>query len=140
MKLRVYLDTNIVLDLLGRRAPYYDAIAKIASLAEVKQVELIISPLSLATTYYVLAKYHSKNIVLKRLHRFCSLCTIADMNTLVVMQAFESGFKDFEDALQYRAAVGSKTDVILTRNKKDFKAAKHPLMTADEFIKSRFGK
>lgn len=50
---RLFLDTNVVLDLLGEREPFYDAAAKIATLADKGKINLIVSVLSYATVFYL---------------------------------------------------------------------------------------
>ena len=54
---RIFLDTNVILDLLGERVPFFDSIAKVATLADQKKLTLIVSPLSFTTVDYVLNKY-----------------------------------------------------------------------------------
>ena len=55
--MKLFLDTNIMLDLLGERMPFYDSIAKIATLADKGNVLLVVSALSYSTVYYLLSKY-----------------------------------------------------------------------------------
>ena len=57
--IRIFLDTNVILDLLGERVPFYDSIAKVATLADEKKLTLIVSPLSFTTIDYVLNKYET---------------------------------------------------------------------------------
>jgi hypothetical protein len=45
-------------------------------------------------------------------------------------------FKDFEEWLQYYSAIENGMEVIITRNLKDFKHAKPPVMNADQFLKT----
>jgi len=56
MKTRLFLDTNIMLDLLGERHPFYNSIAKIATLADKGQTTIIVSALSYSTVSYFLTK------------------------------------------------------------------------------------
>jgi len=134
MKKTIFLDTNIVLDLLGRRTPFFDSIAKIATLAEQEKVTLVVSALSYSTVNYILEKYESHDVVISNLRKFKIISQISDLNELVVEKALNSDFKDFEDALQYFCALQSECDVLLTRNAKDFKKSVIPVMTADEFL------
>ena len=57
MKTKLFLDTNIMLDLLGERIPFYNSIAKIATLADKGQITIVVSALSYATVNYFLTKY-----------------------------------------------------------------------------------
>ena len=62
MKKRLFLDTNVILDLLGERDPYYDSIAKLATLADKGLIILVVSPISFATLNYFLSKFESAQI------------------------------------------------------------------------------
>ena len=44
MREKLFLDTNVVLDLLGERELFYESAAKIASIADRGKVKLIVSP------------------------------------------------------------------------------------------------
>lgn len=136
MKKRIFLDTNLMLDFLGERKPFYTAIAKIATLAEKEKLTMIVSPISFATVNYFLSKFESPEIAKEKLRKFKILCEVCTINEHTVEKALNSSFEDFEDALQYFCATESDCDIILTRNAKDFKRSLLPLMTADEFLKS----
>lgn len=62
--IRIFLDTNIILDLLAKRIPFYDSIAKLATIAEKKKLTLVASPISFTTVDYVLNRYESSELVL----------------------------------------------------------------------------
>lgn len=133
---RLFLDTNIVLDLLAERRPFYEPAAKIASMADRNEVELFISALTFSTAYYLLARHENAASARKKLSKFKILCKILPVNETISEKAMNSGFKDFEDGIQYFCALDGETHVLITRNAKDFKLAELPLMTADEYIKS----
>ncbi|NMH26510.1 type II toxin-antitoxin system VapC family toxin [Flavobacterium silvaticum] len=132
---RIFLDTNIILDLLGERANY-DSIAKLATLADAKKLKLVASPISFTTTEYILSKMESKSVALERLRKFAILCEVCDANQEIIEKSLNSGFKDFEDAVQYYCALDSKCSVIITRDDKDFSKSSLPIMTAEEYLKS----
>ncbi|TXE12245.1 type II toxin-antitoxin system VapC family toxin [Algoriphagus aquimarinus] len=133
---RVFLDTNVILDLLGERAPFYDAIAKAVTLADQKKIRLIISPLSFTTVAYVLSKFESSGLVLKKLRMFKILCGVCSVDEETIDKGLNSDFKDFEDAVQYFTALQANCSVIITRNGKDFKNSTLPVMTAEEYLSS----
>ena len=132
---RIFLDTNIVLDLLGKRAPFFDSIAKIATLAEQEKITLVVSALSYSTANYVLEKQENHDVVMSNLRKFKIISKISDLTELVVEKALNCDFEDFEDSLQYFCALQSGCDVLLTRNIRDFKNSVIPVMTADDFLK-----
>lgn len=136
--IRVFLDTNVILDLLAERNPFYDSIAKLATLADEKKLIMIASPLSFTTIEYILAKYESSESVLNKLRKFKIICEVCEINQETIMKALHSNFKDFEDAVQYYTAVQSNCSIIITRNGKDFKNSTLPIMTAEEYLSSVF--
>ena len=133
---RIFLDTNVILDLLGERVPFFDSIAKVATLADQKKLTLIVSPLSFTTIDYVLNKYETSESVLNKLRKFKIICEVCEVTEETIEKALNSNFKDFEDAVQYFTALQSNCSVIITRNGKDFKNATIPIMTAEEYLSS----
>lgn len=131
---RLFLDTNFVLDFLGERNNFYLPCAQIMTLADQRCVELLTSPTSVSTAFYLLAKYEDAATALNKIRKFKPLCRISVMDDEVVEKALSSGFTDFEDALQYFSALASRCDVIITRNEKDFKLAKIPVMDANAYL------
>jgi predicted nucleic acid-binding protein len=133
---RLFLDTNVLLDLLGERVPFFDSIAKVATLADQKKLTLIVSPISFTTIDYVLNKYETSASVLNKLRKFKIICEVCEVNDEIIDKALNSSFKDFEDAVQYFSALQSNCSIIITRNGKDFKQAIIPVMTAEEYLSS----
>ena len=133
---RIFLDTNVILDLLAERVPFYESIAKVATLADEKKITLIVSPLSFTTVDYVLNKFENSQTVLNKLRKFKIICEVCEVNDEIIDKALNSNFTDFEDAVQYFTALNSNTSLILTRNGKDFKLATIPIMSAEEYLSS----
>ncbi len=136
MSKKLFLDTNILLDFLGERDPFYIPSAQLATLADHKKVKLIASPISFATVNYFLTKSEGNANAKEKLRKFKILCEVAVMNESILEKALNSDFEDFEDALQYFCALDAKCDIIITRNPKDFKHSLLPIMSAEEYLKS----
>lgn len=132
---RLFLDTNVILDLLAHRDPYFDAIARLATLADQKKLVLISSPLSFTTVDFILNKYESEESVRMKLRKFKIICEVCEVNEETVEKGLNSTFKDFEDSVQYYSALQANCSVIITRNGKDFKHSSIPVMTAEEYLK-----
>ena len=131
----LFLDTNIVVDLLEKREPFCQDAVQIFTMAYNKQVRLVVSPMTFSTASFLLRKHGSEGVrnLLANLRQLCSIAT-ADED--IVDDSLASQFKDFEDAMQYYTALKAGADVIITRNGKDFSAAKLPVMTAAEYLSS----
>jgi len=132
----LFLDTNIILDLLAHRMPFYTEAAKLFSLADKKKIKLFISALCLADAHYILLKQNPDLEVRSILRKFKVLVNVLPLDNKIADLALNSEFKDFEDAIQYYTAIEHDQDLIITRNQSDFKESKIPIMTAGEFIKS----
>jgi predicted nucleic acid-binding protein len=131
---RIFLDTNIIIDFLGEREGFYEAAAKIMTLADRRQIVLLISPIAFSTAYYILSKYENPLAALEKTRKLKLLCQISVIDDEVVEKALTGGFSDFEDAIQHFSALASKADVIITRNLKDFKRALLPVMDAESYL------
>ena len=136
MKTRLFLDTNVMLDLLGERIPFYDSVAKIATLADKGQISLVVSAMSYATVSYFLTKFENKEKSKDKLRKFKVISEVSDLNEQIIEKRLNSDFSDFEDSLQYFSALSSDCSILITRNGKDFKNSSIPIMTPDEYIKS----
>jgi predicted nucleic acid-binding protein len=133
---KILLDTNIIIDFLGERKCFYDPAAKIITLADKKKIKIYVSAVSMATAYYVLAKYENKKAALEKVRKFKVLCEISSMNNKVFEKALNAPFDDFEDALQYFSAVEDNCDLIVTRNEKDYKTALIPVMNPENYLQT----
>ncbi len=136
MKDKLFIDTNVMLDLLGERDPFYDSIAKVATIADKGKVELIVSALSYSTVFYLLSKFEDNEIVKEKLRKFRAISETSDLTDRIIDKGLSSKFSDFEDALQFLCALRLDCNILITRNVKDFKESSIPVMTPDEYLKS----
>ena len=86
---------------------------------------------------YIIRKYKSEKEVIKTLNKLKLLVNILPVDERIITLALASDFKDFEDAIQYYAAMENNLEIILTRNIKDYKKAKIIVITAEEYLKYR---
>ena len=131
----IFIDTNIVLDLLEKREEFYkEAQILFSNADQLTKINIFVSALTIANTYYILRKYYTNEIVKGIVAKFKILVEVLPVNDKIIELALLSDFKDFEDALQYYAAIENNMDVIITRNKKDFNLSELPVFTAKEFL------
>jgi|TARA_R100000306_G_scaffold4558_1_gene7349 predicted nucleic acid-binding protein len=132
---RVLIDTNIVIDLLAMRKDFYEEAADLFSRADKKELVLAISALTFANTNYILTKLKSTKEAREILRKFKLLVEIVSLDEKITQLALsDDNFPDFEDGFQYYSAMENQIDIIITRNKKDFKNSKIPVLTAKEFM------
>lgn len=130
---KIFVDTNIVLDLLQKREGFYEAAQQLFTLADNKEVELYISALTIANIHYILFK-HLKMEARKVLSTFKGLVEVLPINIHIISLSLVSDFPDFEDAIQYYTAIKNGIGLIITRNKKDFNQSNIPVLTATEYL------
>ena len=131
--IKLFLDTNVVMDMLLRREPFFLAAANIFALSTAKKIELYAAPMTYATASYFIGKKDSSNVkpLLSELRKL-SHVTLAGEDT--IDKALVSNFEDYEDALQYFSASTLDIDYIITRNKKDFLPSQIEVLTPVEFL------
>ncbi|WP_305046549.1 PIN domain-containing protein [Geoalkalibacter sp.] len=137
MSERVFIDTDIILDLLSRREPFYPAAAALFSLAERGEVRACVSSLCFANLFYILRKELSAPRAIKVLKKLQQIVTVLPVDNLIVSQALDSGFRDFEDALQYHAVLAAAIPCLVTRNGRNYPNPEIPVLSAEEFLAQR---
>lgn len=134
--IKVFLDTNIVLDFILRREVGAEDAAIIFDLGERKKIKLTLSSLSVNNIDYIVSKIDSKKKSRQIIIKLLSLVEVLPVDKTTVKQAAMSAFKDFEDAIQNYCAEGSGISTIVTRNLKDYKKSNLSVLTPKEFLTS----
>ena len=131
---KLFVDTDVILDLLGQRLPHFHFSAVLFTFAEMKKLELYTSPLIMANTFYILRKQLGNEQAKNALRKLRILLNVIDSSEAVVDKALNSDFSDFEDAIQYYTALEHGISVILTRNLRDYKNASVIVQTPEAFL------
>ena len=131
--MKAFVDKDVILDVLLERK-YFVFSAKVIELIEKKDIEGFTSPIILTNTYYLIAKEKNSNLAWNVLRRLRSLFKITKVNENIIDQALTSGFKDFEDAVQYYCAVENKVKYLVTRNKSDYRGDEVIIASPQEII------
>lgn len=135
--IHILSDTDIILDVITGRLPYSVDSSAIFTLIEEGKIKSSATSLSFSNLYYVLRKYASHMRVVAKLKELSEIISILNVDESIIKRALQSGFKDFEDAIQYHAALSDPDiGVIVTRNIKDYKLAELPVMTPETFLKT----
>jgi predicted nucleic acid-binding protein len=138
--IKLFIDSDIILDLLAQREPHFEYAAKLFTLIDQQKVEAYTAPLIFANLHYILRKLTSSASALKSLRKLKTLINVLAIDDRVIGQALNSEFNDFEDAIQYFTAVNNGIGILLTRNKADYKKSKITVSTAEEFLTTWFTK
>jgi len=138
MKPKIFIDTDIILDLFAKREPFNKAAIVLFSLVEKNKVHAFTTPVVFSNLFYILTKFKTRKFAHSTLRKLRLLLSIIQVDEKVIDLALNSDFKDFEDAIQYYAAKLNNLEFIITRNVKDFSSKVINVLTADDFIE-RFG-
>jgi predicted nucleic acid-binding protein len=133
----LFIDPDVIIDFLADRKPFSREAAIIFTLIEQKKLKGYTSSLTFSNLYFILRKFESHNKVISKLNSLSKMLNILKVEELTIRNALASGFSDFEDSIQYFCAIDSKrSDVIITRNTKDYKNSEIPVMTPRDYLAS----
>ena len=130
----LFLDTNVVLDLVSSRPPFTAIAQKLFSRSQRLKINLYVSALSIANINYLLAKVSDKKMAKQVLLKIKPLIHILPLNDKIIQLALASDFDDFEDAIQYYTALEHNITTLITRDLKDFKKAKIAVLTSEQYL------
>ncbi len=134
--MKLFIDTNVVLDLLQYREPWIHDTLVLFQLAKEKRVELIVTDLTFVNVVYIAGKNVDKKKLNETLVGLKKFLTIVPIGDACIEQALSGTFADFEDAVQCFAAKREKVDYILSRDEKGFYMSEIPVMNVTEFLNS----
>ncbi len=132
--MKLFFDTNVVIDVIAAREPFVRDSLAVLSLCESGKADGCISALTLCTVSYVLRKFVAPGTMRTKLREFRNLLTPLDLTASLLDKAIASPISDFEDAVQFYTAVYSDADYIITRNAKHFPQDNIPVLTPTAFL------
>lgn len=134
---RIFIDTNILLDFLARRGDFFMPAWSVISRSK-RGDKILVSALTFATASYVLETHHKKSpeTIKTLIDDFVKISSITPVDSRTIDESIASDFRDFEDAMQYYSALREGADLIITRNKDDYKAAQIPVYEPQEYLDS----
>ena len=136
---KVFIDTNILLDLLLEREPWAQDAALLFSMADRKEVNLLCCSLSFSTAVYIMQRFkYTRKEIVRKLTIVKSICTVTTVNEAVIDRMLQSDFADLEDSIQYYSALAYGAEAIITRNMEDFAKANILVLTPKDFINNKY--
>jgi len=136
--MKVFIDTNVLLDVLARREPYYADSAQVWTLAETGQLTGFASALSLPDLFYLLHRTKGKKAARKVMNILRDIFSLVPLDAQITNQAIDAGIEDFEDAIQFFSALRAGATVLITRNPKHFPGGDIAIQTPGEFLATHF--
>jgi predicted nucleic acid-binding protein len=131
---RVFIDSDIILDVATARKPFVDDSRGVLSIIEDGKAFGMISSNSVTNIYYILRKLSSSGKAKDFIRTVVSYLSVIAIIHNNIIQALDSGFGDFEDAVQYYSALTHQCNYIVTRNTDDYKNSDIPVLEPKEFI------
>lgn len=131
---RIFVDANVLVDLLTERCGFYDDAKKLFKLCKERKITPYISSVSIAIINYLLLKIYNEKKAREELEKIYRLTEILPFHKRIISLAHYSNFKDLEDVFQYFTAKESNINVIITRNQKDFQVNDISIITPKQFI------
>ncbi len=137
MNSRIFIDSDVILDLLCRRTPHYDFAAEVFTLGDYHKLELVTTSVVYANVFYILRKTLGIEKAKEYLRKLRIMLGVVNVDEKIVDLALNSRFSDFEDGLQYFTAREHGISILLTRNIRDYRETDIIIQTPEEFVKAR---
>lgn len=137
--MKCFIDTNVLIDFLLQRQPFYEPAAALLTMADEGRIEAAVSALSIVTSQFICCERAKMplNVWTGKLTVLEDFMEIVSVDGEDVMEACASDWKDFEDSVQYNVARKALCDVIVTRNPKDFVLSDIPVCAPDDILDIR---
>lgn len=129
-----FIDTNVVLDVLAQREPWFGDSARLLAHIEQGGASGHIAAHTLTTLHYLLARHLGQQKTAAVLIDLTAMLRVEPVDHQVLQQALSLGWRDFEDALQAVTAAQCQADYLVTRNPRDFRQSLVPVITPSEFL------
>lgn len=131
---KVFVDTDVCIDLLSGRTPFNKTAEILFSLADTGKIKIFVSSLSFANIDYVLRSQYSALHSRQIIGKFKTLVHVLPVDSKTIDLAIASDFNDFEDAIQYCCAIENNLTTLITRNTKDYKKATIKVLMPEAFV------
>lgn len=131
----ILLDTNVVLDFIGKRQPHYPASLSLINKGLHGKVKLYICASTVSNGCYIYRK-NTREAINGNFLPLLQWCTILPMDKEVLKAALESNFTDIEDGIVHFSAIihASQVQYLVTRNGKHFKHSQIQVVTPKEML------
>ncbi len=130
----ILFDTNIVLDIALERREFYENAKELVKVSYLNSIPAFVTASSVTDIYYLLKKKKGHLNTIDFLKSFFMITDIAGVDKEIIIEALNSGMKDFEDAIQIETAKQNDISIVITRNKKDYENSGLEIYTPEEYI------
>jgi predicted nucleic acid-binding protein len=137
MAVKIFTDTNILLDLFDANRPHAAASQLLWEQVEKENTEAFVSESVLTTIDYILRKSLSKQRRMAAYSHLLDFATILPAAENIFRKAIQSNHSDLEDAVLYQLAIEHELDYFITNDKaalKKLAKAEVPIISAKEYV------
>jgi len=132
--MNVFIDTNVLIDVLIERQPFVAESRKVWFLAERAKVRGMVSVLTFANVYYIVRKVRGPQAAMSMMTMLRDTFAPVPLDEQILNQAMDAAFSDFEDAIQYYSALRADAQCLLTRNPDHFPRSHLDVLSPTEFL------
>ena len=118
--IKLFLDTNIILDMLRKRKPFVDSSAAVWDLIERSKVSGFVSAISFNNIHYIMRHSVSAESAYAAMDIMRDTLNIVSLDGKILNKSIDTAFNDFEDGIQFFSAIQCDADYLISRNVKDF--------------------
>lgn len=134
--MKLLIDTNVILDVLLQREPFFHAAAAVLTLSQKNGVQEYVSASAITDIYYIANKQmKDRASVQNLLKRLLMVVSVAAVSEREIRSALDFSWTDFEDCVQYSVALLNEMDGIVTRNPNDYQQATIPIWLPEQVVK-----
>lgn len=131
---RIFLDTNILLDVFLEREPFVRPAQMIWTLAAEKKVQAAISAISVNNVFFIVEKLSSSDKAYTAIQALAGIFKIVGVTPRIINKSIEARYADFEDAVQYFSALEFRAKIIISRDPAGFVKCGLPVMDGAEYL------
>lgn len=133
--MRILIDTNVILDVLLKRSPFYETAIEVLKLSARDDIQEFVSASAITDIYYIAYKnLRDKAAVRELLKKLLLIVSVAGVSEEEIQKSLELEWNDFEDSVQYSVAALNEMDGIITRNVKDYSSAEMQVWEPAQFL------
>jgi toxin-antitoxin system, toxin component, PIN family len=132
----VFLDTNVIIDFYAKREEFFRPSAILMDLAYQGKISIAVSAITFVNAFFLLRKFYDASLLYEKMKQLHALCVTTPIDASMIATCLQQKNRDFEDAIQVESAKSIGTDVIITRNLKDFQHVDIQVMTPIMFLET----
>lgn len=135
--MKILIDTNVILDMLAKREPFFTSAAKVIFLSAEDKVEAYITSNIVTDIYYIARRHYMRESEARdMLHKLLKITGVLDVGHRECLKALELPMEDYEDALLSVCAKRVNADYIVTRDMEHFRNSPVPPISPENFLQN----